>query len=227
MKTTFPEQVRYQINQFIFEKGFAPTAHELAKLTNQTKEEVTTALHQLVEQHALVLHPDSTKIWIAHPFALFPTLFWVTSGTPQKEKSWFSNCTWCSFGIAALCQPEDTQIHTKLSGEKEAVTIHISNGEVLEKDWVVHFPIPAKKFWNNVVYTCANMLTFESAEAVEEWCARHQVTMGEIKPLPQVWELAKIWYGNYLSPDWSYKSVDYAHQLFEEVGFNSDFWRLD
>ncbi|OJJ14594.1 hypothetical protein BKI52_41915 [marine bacterium AO1-C] len=223
MKTTFPEKIRYHINQFIFDQGFAPSPTQLAKLSHSSEEEVKVALDHLVEKHTLVLHPNSFKIWVAHPFALFPTLFWVTS----DDKSWYSNCTWCSFGIAALCQPKDVQIHTKLSGEKEAATIHIVNGEVQEKDWLVHFPIPAKKFWNNVIYTCANMLTFESTNAVEEWCEQHHVNQGEIKPLPQVWELAKIWYGNYLSPNWSYKSVEYAHQLFEQVGFNTDFWRLD
>lgn len=221
MKQEFQDILRYQVNRFIFDHGFAPTTAELASLTSRSEEEVQRGLEALAENHAIVLHPDSHKIWVAHPFALFPTLFWVES----DRQSWYGNCTWCSFGVAALVK-EDVKIHTKLNGTIDPLIIHIEDGQVRETDLAVHFPIPAKHFWDNVIYTCANMLTFDSEEAVDAWCQQQRVDKGEVRSISSVWELARKWYGNYLSPDWTRKSVSKAHAIFEEVGFTSDFWKL-
>ena len=93
MKQEFQDKIRYQINKYIFENGFAPKTNELAEIMGVLQEKIKNGLQQLVENHAIVLHPNSYDIWVAHPFALFPTLFWVKS----KKQSWYGNCTWCSF----------------------------------------------------------------------------------------------------------------------------------
>ncbi|MEM7371751.1 MAG: alkylmercury lyase family protein [Bacteroidota bacterium] len=221
MEQAFQDRLRYYINRFIFEHGFAPSVAELAGIDNCSEKEVQHGLEELVANHAIVLHPGSHKIWVAHPFALFPTLFWVES----EHQSWYGNCSWCSFGVAALVG-DKVRIHTKLNGTIDPLIIHIREGNVQEAELVVHFPVPAKRFWDNVVYTCANMLTFESEEAVDQWCRQHRVPKGEIKPISHVWELARKWYGNYLSPDWTRKSDSVAEAIFQEVGFTSDFWKL-
>ena len=50
---------------------------------------------------------------------------------------------------------------------------------------------------------------------------------GEIKPITKVWELAKLWYGNYLSPEWTRKTLEQVVDIFQRVGFTSDFWKLN
>ena len=217
----FQDKIRFQINKFIYDNGYAPEVSDLSRLLQVSEREIRDGLDQLALNHAIVLHPGTHRIWVAHPFALFPTLFWVKSGV----KSWWGNCTWCSFGIAAAAG-QDVEIHTKASGEEEPLIINIQDGEVLEKDLQVHFPIPARHFWSNVIYTCANMLTFRSIEDVEGWCNRHSVSQGEVLPISQVWDLARIWYGNYLDPNWTRKTPEEAEALFQEVGLTSAFWQL-
>lgn len=214
-------KIRYQVNRFIFENGYAPSVGHLAQLLNLDKKEIQNGLTSLADNHAIVLHPNSFDIWVAHPFALFPTLFWVKTSARQ----WWGNCPWCSFGIASLTK-SDTEIFTKLKGQQESFKIEIRNNEVIQKDYVVHFPIPACKFWDNVVYTCSMMLIFENETEIDEWCQQHHKPKGEVLPIEQVWSLAQIWYGNYLDKDFKCKTKEIAENMFRQVGLTSDFWLL-
>ena len=42
----------------------------------------------------------------------------------------------------------------------------------------------------------------------------------------KVLELAKRWYGEYLRPDWTKKSVAEARAIFTELGFTHPVWSL-
>jgi hypothetical protein len=221
MKQEFQDLLRIQINRYIFINGFAPTVSQLSVLTKAEEVEVKKGLRQLADSHALVLHPNSFDIWVAHPFALFPTLFWVESGS----KRWWGNCAWCSFGISALSK-NDSRIFTKMSGESQPLTIDVVNGTVIQNELCVHFPLPAKRMWDNVIYTCANMLVFEDTGQVDEWCKRHSVEKGQVLPIEQVWQLAKLWYGNYLDDSWTRKTPKYAESIFKSVGLTGTFWEL-
>ncbi len=217
----YRDSIRYQINRFIFDKGFAPSSSELAKITGSDQEKVQQALTWLHDCHALVLHPNSFDIWIAHPFALFPTLFWVTVG----NRKWWGNCAWCSLGIASLTT-EDSTIYTQLEGHDRPITIHIEGGKVLETDYVVHFPKPVRNAWDNVVHFCASTLIFENEAQVDHWCKQHNVKKGRVIAIEQAWELSKRWYGYYLSPDWKPKTAEGANQIFEAVGLTDEYWKL-
>ena len=221
MQQEFQDRIRIQVNRYIFNHGFAPSTAELSWLLKADEADIKTGLNQLADNHAIVLHPNSFDIWVAHPFALFPTLFWVESG----EKRWWGNCTWCSLGIASLTK-SNTKIFTKAKGEEEPIRIDIVDGKIVQKELRVHFPIPAKKFWDNVIYTCSNMLTFKSEDEVDEWCVRHKMLKGEVHPMEKVWELSKLWYGNYLDDSWTRKTPEYAESIFNKVGLSTDFWKL-
>ncbi len=221
MTDDFQNNIRFQINRFIFDNGFAPDVNQLVELTQTDTKKVELGLTALADNNALVLHPNSFDIWVAHPFALFPTLFWVKS----QDKQWWGNCTWCSFGIATLINA-DTEIFTKLQGQQQSLTIHIKDNKVVEEDFVVHFPISASRFWKNVIYTCANMLIFSNDIEVDDWCKRHNKPKGQVLQIGQVWELSKLWYGNYLDKDFKLKTKQEAEEIFKQVGFTSDFWIL-
>ncbi len=77
MEQEFQDIIRYHINQYIFDCGHAPHVKELSSLTKSGTAKIEQALDDLVTNHALVLHPNTYKIWVAHPFSLMPILFWV------------------------------------------------------------------------------------------------------------------------------------------------------
>lgn len=221
MTDELQNKIRYQVNRFIFDNGYAPAVEQLAGLLNLSENEIENGLTALANNHAIVLHPGSFNIWVAHPFALFPTLFWVETA----EKQWWGNCPWCSLGIASLTKT-DTNIFTKLKGEREPLKIEIKSNKIIQQNYLVHFPIPAGKFWDNVIYTCSMMLIFKDENEIDAWCQQHNKPRGEVLPIEQVWELAQIWYGNYLDIGFKRKTKEIAQSMFAQVGLTSDFWKL-
>lgn len=175
--------LHYTILQYIIDNGYAPTAKQLADILQTDTAEVEQALYALQEYHGVVLHPNEPKIWVIHPFSLAPTNFLVrTAG-----KEWWGNCAWRSLGIAALLQ-QDLTITTRFGALDEQVIIHIANGEVQEKNLYIHFPIPMRNAWDNVIYTCSNMLVFKNENQIDEWTAKHNIPKGDMQPISHVWE---------------------------------------
>ena len=50
---------------------------------------------------------------------------------------------------------------------------------------------------------------------------------GECLTVEQVWELSNLWYRDRLSPDFKGRSFTEAHQIFEQLGLRTPFWRFD
>jgi hypothetical protein len=65
------------IIKFIIDKGYALDVDELANLLETTTGNIVAALHNLQDNHGVVLHPNSSRIWVIHPFSLAPTKFLV------------------------------------------------------------------------------------------------------------------------------------------------------
>jgi hypothetical protein len=199
----------YIILKHIIDQGFAPGPDVLSEILHTDISEVERGLYALQEYHGVVLHPHKPEIWVIHPFSLAPTNFLVKS----SKGTWWGNCAWCSLGIAALLK-EDLTITTNLGAHDEQVIIHIVNGEVKETNFYIHFPIPMKNAWDNVIYTCSNMLVFRDEEQIAGWCKKHNIPKGDIQPINHVWEFSKKWYGNHLNPNWEKWTMKEAKEIF-------------
>lgn len=213
--------LHYTIIKFIIEQSFAPEIDELAEIFKTSENSVFDALLELQGEHGVVLHPDSPKIWVAHPFSLAPTNFLVY----DDEREWWGNCAWCSLGIAALLD-RDATITTTLGANDRQVDVHIRHGQVVETDLLVHFPIPMRHAWDNVIYTCSAMLLFANEGQIDRWCGKHRIAKGDVQPIAKVWDFAKVWYGNRLNPDWKKWTVAEAKSIFERFELTGDIWNI-
>ncbi|MBD0350181.1 MAG: alkylmercury lyase family protein [Flavisolibacter sp.] len=214
--------LHYTILKYIIDNGFAPDVETLSEMLKAKGSEVEQGLYALQEYHGVVLHPNEPKVWVIHPFSLAPTNFLVRSA----KGVWWGNCAWCSLGIAALLK-EDLTITTRLGAYDEQIVIHITDGEVLEKNLYIHFPIPMKKAWDNVIYTCSNMLVFKDEEQINSWTKRHNIAKGDIQPISHVWEFSKTWYGNHLNPEWKKWTMEEAKALFTQFNLTNEIWNLE
>jgi hypothetical protein len=70
------------------------------------------------------------------------------------------------------------------------------------------------------------MLLFRSEQHVDRWCRQWGRPRGGTLSLQQGWKLAKLWYGDRLSPAWRPKTEEEAEAVFSEVGLEGDFWKL-
>jgi len=146
--TKHDQQVRYLIVLQFIQKGTAPSLDELCAQLEETSEEVAKALKRLEEAHALVLAPATSNIWMLHPFSAVPTHHIVHT----DERYYWANCGWDLLGVPVVIG-KDSNIHVPCTHCDEKVKIVIRDGEVVEGDAVVHFTVPARRFWDNVGYT--------------------------------------------------------------------------
>lgn len=203
------------------ERGCAPSVQALAERFRVSREEMSAAMQALAEYHGVVLHPNSDEVWVIHPFSTAPTGFVCEAG----ERQWWGNCAWCSLGVARLAGGTCT-IRTSLGMTGRQVTVRVENGELLDKDYVVHFPIPMTKAWDNVIYTCSLMLLFENEEDVDAWCAAHCKPKGDVRPIEQIWRFAAEWYGRHLDESWRKWTSEEAAAIFARQGLNGPIWEI-
>ena len=205
----------------MLERGWAPSAQELSERFDVDRQQIREALDDLAEYHGVVLHPGSDEIWVVHPFSTAPTGFLVCAG----EMEWWGNCAWCSLGVAELAGRTAT-ITTALGAAGRQVTVRINDGEVLDKDFVIHFPIKMVNAWDNVLFTCSMMLLFEDETQVDQWCGKRGKTKGDVRPIEQVWHFAAEWYGHHRDPDWVKWTPDQAADMFARHGLTGSIWEL-
>jgi hypothetical protein len=205
----------------LVDRGCAPSVQVLAERFGVSREEISRAMRDLADYHGVVLHPNSDEVWVIHPFSTAPTGFVCEAG----GKQWWGNCAWCSLGVAKLvCGTCSIRTTLGLTGSQR--TIRIENGELLDKNYVVHFPIPMTKAWDNVVYTCSVMLLFESEADVDAWCATHCKPKGDVRPLEQIWRFASEWYGRHLDRDWKKWTAEEAAAIFARHGLTGPIWEI-
>lgn len=213
--------VHAEIISSIIATGRAPRSLELASKLNRSTPEIVESLARLEENHGLLLHPQTSKVWIVHPFSLSPTATWVQS----DSRGWWAPCLWCAFGIATLVRKNCT-VHSRIGGELERVAFSIADGKLQESSLVALFPIPPREAWKNVHHFCARLLPFKKREDVEAWCKRYDFPLGEVVPVHQLFDLARIWYGRHQQNDWVKWSLNEANEIFQRAGLKGDFWDL-
>jgi hypothetical protein len=216
-------RLHYELICGVIENGACPSNVELANRMGASVMEVEKLLRSLSEIHGVVLHPHAPRPWVVHPFSLTPTLNWVEG----KRASWWAPCIWCALGIATLVGGE-VSLHTRFAAEGETLTIPVIDGTPIGRDEiVVHFAIPPARAWDNVHEHCSLVLPFRSIKQIEDWSGRHRLPFGQPVPLPQVAQLAKLWYGSHGNPDWHKWTIAEAQEIFHRSGLRSEYWDLD
>jgi hypothetical protein len=144
---TIDNNVRIQLYREFVRTGRAPATSRLAELINMPLEETRAALERLASGRAIVLQPQSREILIAAPLCALPTPFLV-----RAEQSYFGACVWDALGIMAMLK-KDSALETSCPCCGEAMTIEVRGGAPLPAPGIVHFSVPAKKWWENIVFT--------------------------------------------------------------------------
>lgn len=211
--------VRGALTRAIATLGHAPENAALARDLELARPALEESLRRLHDAHALLLHPNSTRPWVVHPFALSPGSCWVDTG----ERGYWANCLYCAFGIAAATR-RDAVISTRIGGESEPVRYTIAGGRPAASTDVFHLSTPVAHWWDNVIHACASFQPFRAERDIDAWCARHALPRGATLTIPALWDFAGDWYGAYLNEPWRKRSTPEARELFARHGLTSAFW---
>ena len=141
------QKVRQQVYEVALATGTPPAISVVADAFGIARETVEASLQRLAEAHVLVLQPESREILMAAPFSAVPTPFLVR--TPHY--SCFANCVWDALGIAAMLGA-DAEIETSCQDCGAPMSVTVRSGGVSD-DGLVHFAIPAREWWTDIVFT--------------------------------------------------------------------------
>jgi len=138
-------ELRRRVYGRFVELGRAPTAAEVGL----GEAAYAAGLRRLHDAHALVLEPDEpARIRMLLPFSLVETAHRVEAG----GRSWFANCAWDAFGICAALGV-DGRIDSRCPDCGDRIELEVRDRRPVPADHVVHFVVPAARWWDDIVFT--------------------------------------------------------------------------
>ena len=147
MLSELDRRVRHGIYRS-FAEGGVPLSATIANTLNLPVDEVAVAYATLEAAHAIVLDPHSQEVAMALPFSAAPTPHRVVSGS----RSWFANCAWDAFAIPALLRC-DARCESVCADCDASLFYFIEQGRLRDPHGVVHFAVPAVKWWDDIRFT--------------------------------------------------------------------------
>jgi hypothetical protein len=142
-------RVRLAVLERTIATGLVPSAGELAAQLQADEAAVVDAYGKLHESHVYVLEPsDPTRLRMANPFSAVPTPFKVT----EQGRGYFGNCVWDALGIISLLGGNGT-VETSCPDCNEPLRLRVEGRELVEAGGVAHFSVPARRWWDDIVFT--------------------------------------------------------------------------
>jgi hypothetical protein len=140
--------VRAFVYQHFADTTHAPDVDETARHFNMSNEEAGTIYAELNNRHAFFLEPGTLTIRMANPFSGVPTDFKVHA----NGKTYFANCAWDMLGIPAALHC-DAVIDAVFTESNETVQLEIRDGKVTHSEYLVHFPLPFARWYDDLAFT--------------------------------------------------------------------------
>ncbi|HEY7875702.1 MAG TPA: organomercurial lyase [Actinomycetota bacterium] len=139
--------VRVRIYESFVQRARPPMPEEIAFDLGLEPSDVHGAL-VLAAQNVIVLVPGTHFVWLAHPFSGLAAPFQVLS----DDKTWDAICIWDALGILALTG-RDGRVTTLCPDCGENLTLDVGGGDLRPNAHLVHFGVPAARWYEDVAYT--------------------------------------------------------------------------
>jgi hypothetical protein len=139
-------QIRFEIYRAFADTGRPPAASAISAWAGG-ETAAQEALHRLHDARAVVLDADGA-VRMALPFSALPTDHCVVSGT----REWWANCAWDALAIPVTLGI-DAAIDARWHDTGEPVELDIVGGALTSTAGFVHFTIPARHWWVDIVET--------------------------------------------------------------------------
>ena len=141
------KRLRKVIYRYFIQKQRAPSLAEMATMLSRPLLEIRAAVERLGQSHAIVPQQNG-ELWRAAPFSAIPTAFPVQIG----RRSWYGNCIWDALGIPAMLH-KDGCVLASCACCNYAMPLTIKNGALEQTDGVIHIAVPARRWYEDIVFT--------------------------------------------------------------------------
>jgi hypothetical protein len=145
----FDTTVKLNIYEAIARTTQPPTTLDVARALNAPLEKVAGAFASLHKKRLLVPEPgDPSRIRMAPPFSGVETPFRVKVG----DKLYYANCAWDALGIPAALH-QDAVVEASDGHTGEPIRLEVRDEQPVPQPCVIHFAVPAARWWDDIVYT--------------------------------------------------------------------------
>jgi len=148
----FTEDTLWNVRAFVYhhlaETTRPPSVEEAAARFALSTEEAGSVYEELHRRHAFFLQPGTHNILMANPFSGVETAFRVHA----NGRTYFANCAWDSLGIPAALHA-DAEVEAVCSQSGEPIHLAVANQQVRDSDALVHFLLPFREWYNDLVFT--------------------------------------------------------------------------
>ncbi len=145
---TADRAVRWALYRRFAGSGRAPRIAEIAAAVGVTADEVRACYRRLAAERLLVLEPDGESIRMAPPFSGVPTQHRVL----VAGRSYYANCAWDALGVVAALGGEG-EVVSRCEQSRAPLRIRVTAGGPEPVPCVVHFAVPAARWWDDIVFT--------------------------------------------------------------------------
>jgi hypothetical protein len=146
--TSLDAVLRRDVYAVVLSRGSPPTIAELAAASRASAEDVRASLARLAAARVVVLQPASGEILMAPPFSAVPTSFLVRT----RQYDAYANCAWDALGVPVMLG-DPAHIISACGCCGEALALHTKHDGAPQGAAVVHFAVPARRWWDDIVFT--------------------------------------------------------------------------
>lgn len=140
--------LRIYVYDVLLDRGFPPTAVEIARHFDRTEREVKNAIDGLTIGKTILPDRVTREVWMAGPFASTPTDYRVEG----RRTTWYANCAWDMLGIPMIAK-EWVIISAPCTESGELIRISVDAESPPADDLAVHFLVPARRWYDDIGFT--------------------------------------------------------------------------
>jgi hypothetical protein len=141
--------VRLHVYEQFLSRGSPPSVDETARSLGLTVTEAGASYERLAAGRVIVLRPGTRDVLMAAPLSAVPTRFEVRVA---DGRTYFANCVWDALGVMSMLGA-DGIVDATCADCESPVELRVAGGSLQPSDAVVHFAVPAARWWEDIVFT--------------------------------------------------------------------------
>ena len=146
---TLDNEVRLHILNELIAVGTAPSVSATADARRWAESDVAAAYDRVAASRVLVLRPGTRDVLMAAPLSAVSTPHVVRL---PDGRSRYGNCIWDALGVLAMLG-SDGVVDSTCADCDASLELRVHNGTLDASDAVVHFAVPAARWWEDIVFT--------------------------------------------------------------------------
>jgi hypothetical protein len=141
--------VRLHIYETFLADGAPPSVANTSRALGLASNDAAAAYDRLAAGRVIVLEPRTRDVRMAAPLSAVPTRFRVRVG---DGRSYYANCVWDALGVLAMLG-QNGDVDATCADCDAPVELRVTDGALAPSDAVVHFAVPAARWWEDIVFT--------------------------------------------------------------------------